>query len=1075
MKSELALGNKAVKDKNYSQALKHFYAALALQPELSSMINGNIKLVQKKLGDTDVVQMAKAEKTSRPETIDIVVPVYNALDDVKLCLQSLAHHTDGFKVRVLVVNDGSDEATTQWLLEFCACDSLFQLIEHPANKGYTCAVNTGLRASTAEYVITQNSDTIVPAGWLQGMIRCMKSDPKIGVVGPLSNAASWQNVPVLRDESGGFAVNDLPQGQTVDTMAKLVASVSCKQYPRLPFVNGFCFMIRRSVIDSIGYMDEENFPVGYGEENDYCIRVADAGFELAIVDDVYVFHAKSKSFGHERRKTLSEQGTRSLKKKHTVEKYQARVVTVKKTEALDSVRARIQSALEQSILHEGVALMSMRILFLLPVQGGGGGVHSIAQEVTEMRRIGIDARVAVKNEHVEGFLKSYADIARAKDTFVGFDDYRLIDLAQDYDVVVGTIFTSMKLVKRIVEVIPHILPAYYVQDYEPMFFNEGTPKWQEARESYTMVANAFLFAKTQWIIDEVMRHHGVTVHKVEPSIDHDTYYPRPRTANYKIQISAMIRPQTPRRGAHRTMNLLAQAHRTYGERLSIQIFGCATSEPAFSPLIQDFPFVNHGTLTRPQVAALLANSDLFLDLSDYQAFGRTALEAMACGCAVVVPSLGGTNEYAVNGVNAMVVDTKDEKACWSAVQCLLNSPDLMRRMQHSALRTSAQYSVHLAAISECLKINAELVEHRPWTAKQQSPELFLYPSRDKLKQPLASAHVRLLTPYKSPEIRNAYVVRQSDILPTPGQASIAILQRQAPSVTLPDLKAWILKWKQGGGRLVFDIDDDLLNSEALLERGFSGDLEATISKVRLLASSADLVLTSTEPLAKKLRTFNSYVHVIPNAIDDELWSISMPRQHAMGPYAKVADGPVRIGYIGTPTHDADLKLISKAMNVIESKFGASVEIEVIGGFQNSTPTFGKRVGLPRKHEYPNFVRWLRERVHWDIGVIPLVDDSFNRSKSYLKFLECAALDMAMVVSDVPSYAPVTKHGVNCLLAKPTTEDWVEKLTLLIEDAVLRKKLAQQARLECATQHTLKQIAPSICRALKSLNMQGVIR
>ena len=43
-------------------------------------------------------------------------------------------------------------------------------------------------------------------------------------------------------------------------------------------------------------MDEENFPVGYGEENDYCIRASDAGFRLAIADDAYVFSFKIKKF-----------------------------------------------------------------------------------------------------------------------------------------------------------------------------------------------------------------------------------------------------------------------------------------------------------------------------------------------------------------------------------------------------------------------------------------------------------------------------------------------------------------------------------------------------------------------------------------------------------------------------------------------------------------------------------------------------------------------------------------------------------------------------------------------------------
>src|SRR5690606_5409678 len=113
----------------------------------------------------------------------------------------------------------------------------FQLIEHESNLGYTRAVNAGLRASTAEFVITQNSDTIVSAGWLNGLVACMRSDRKIGIVGPLSNAASWQNVPRLRNDAGEFAVNDLPARMSVDDMARLVSRCASKAYPRLPFVN----------------------------------------------------------------------------------------------------------------------------------------------------------------------------------------------------------------------------------------------------------------------------------------------------------------------------------------------------------------------------------------------------------------------------------------------------------------------------------------------------------------------------------------------------------------------------------------------------------------------------------------------------------------------------------------------------------------------------------------------------------------------------------------------------------------------------------------------------------------------
>jgi GT2 family glycosyltransferase len=370
----LSEGNFAFRNKQFEKALDLYRQARHIHPELALIIDTNIKLASLRLD-----QKLKQQPEVKIHRIDIVVPVYNALNDVKLCLQSLAQHTDGFKVLVLVVNDGSDEATTQWLREFCLSDSLFKLIEHPANRGYSCAVNAGLRATTADYVITQNSDTIVSSGWLTGLVRCMESDPKIGVVGPMPNTATLQNVPKLRDESGGFAVNELPPEKTVDTMAQLVSSVSTRQYPRLPFVNGFCFMIRRSVIDSIGYMDEENFPVEYGEENDFCIRAIDAGYELGIADDVYVFQVKSKSFRHERCKLLSQEDTLSIKRKFETENYSEQIASPNKIEGLDFVRKKISleinrlEMLDQSIVFNSAkinCLPNRKIVVYTAVSGG---------------------------------------------------------------------------------------------------------------------------------------------------------------------------------------------------------------------------------------------------------------------------------------------------------------------------------------------------------------------------------------------------------------------------------------------------------------------------------------------------------------------------------------------------------------------------------------------------------------------------------------------------------------------------------------------------------------------------------
>lgn len=1064
--SALAQGNLAFRNNDYETAIHHYTRAQFANPVMAHMLRKNIELAYQRLGSQKVVE--SGQKVFR---VDVVVPVYNALEDVKKCLASLQRCTDQFDVKVIVVNDGSDEPTTRWLREYCS-EPIFKLIEQPRNLGYTIAINTGLKASTADYTITQNSDTIVSPGWLKGLIQCMNSSPKIGIVGPLSNAASWQNVPNLRDEQGNFAVNDLPAGFSVEDMARAVQQASTKAYPRLPFVNGFCFMIKREVIDAIGYMDEENFPVGYGEENDYCIRAIDAGFELAIADDVYVFHAKSKSFGHERRKVLSEQGTDSLKLKHTPEKYAARVAEVKRSTVLNTVRERIQLATKPRVLSGAVDFMKIRVLFLLPVAGGGGGAHSVVQEANAMRSLGVHVRIAVQKEHLERYASAYADIPDATGIFVGFDDVSLIRICSEFDVLVGTIYSSVALVKRIVDRLPALMPAYYVQDYEPLFFDPGSPRWQQAYDSYGLIQGACLFAKTHWIIDQVQKNHGVKVHKVSPSIDHTLYRPRIRQGDGKIHLAAMVRPQTPIRGAERTMRLLSRLHRVYGDRMAIHVFGCPAADPAFANLVQDFAFSNHGELSRPQVADLLSESDLFLDLSDYQAFGRTAAEAMACGCAVVVPLLGGANEYAVNGRNALVVDSQNEEACWDAVSNLLSNSEELLTMRAEGLLTASKYSAHHAAISELLVMHSALKKWREGKRVRLHGErikLFANPSRDRHGAPLGSGFVRIVLPYQTANVMQDFDVFMVDKLPRPEVNAIVIVQRQVPTEKFDVLKAWIKECKRVGMKIVHDVDDDLLDANALRERGYSGDVQAgVIDKVKLMVETADLVLASTEPLAEKLRKFNGNVLVAPNGLDADLWQLHSRRIHTGGDFVKAIGDPVRIGYIGTQTHDADLKLIASAMRIIEKRFGNRVRIEVIGGFESSTPLFGERVPLPRKKDYPNFVRWLQQRVHWDIGLIPLVDDGFNQSKSYLKFLECAALDMALLVSDVPSYRPVAHHGVNCLVAKPTTEDWVEKLSKLIDDENLRKRLAHEAWTETASKHTLENIAPEIVAKLKAL-------
>ncbi|WP_394128941.1 glycosyltransferase [Shewanella maritima] len=995
------------------------------------------------------------------KSVDIVIPVYNALDDVKKCLNSVVEKDDGYLIKVLAVNDGSNQETTDWLREFSESYGTVTLIEHEINKGYTKAVNTGLRHSEADYVVTLNSDTIVTTGWLTSLIKCLESDSNIGIAGPLSNAASWQSVPILFDDDGAFCINQIPLGLTPDEFAQIVSNNSERSYPRLPFVNGFCFMIKKNVLQEVGYMDEENFPLGYGEENDFCIRAIKAGYELAIADDSYVFHAKSKSFGHTNRKKLSQQGALKLREKHTKEYFESLITKVKNTSDLDKVRKSINNELldlEARAVERGVydGILSSRILFVLPVNGGGGGSHSVVQEAHHMISLGVKVNVAVKRGRKSSFLEQYKELEYAQNLFIEFDDSNILVLAKDYDIAIGTVFHSMWIIKNIVNVFPHIIPAYYIQDYEPYFFQPESESWKKAKESYELIPESLCFAKTDWIRKEVRKHHNINVHKVNPSIDHDVYRVQKRLNSSRINITAMIRPQTPVRGAEKTMRLLKKLSQKF-DNLDINIFGCTSSDSQYKFLDKSFEFTNHGILKRPQVSDILGKSDVFVDLSDYQAFGRTSLEAMACGVVPILPTHGGGDEYAIDNFNSIVVDTLNEDECFEKANQFLKNWHLFPEFQRSAIQTATEFSVNKAAISELCLFSSALSAFRKKCPIPTKKKLALVPTRRGDGIATGSGFVRVNYPYSNPHLLGEWDVNEmlGEELPKPSDYNAVVIQRDIAHISQHKLESWLTCWKEKNNKLIFEIDDDLFEVKALKERGFAGDAEKLKKRIIFLAKSADLVTVSTEKLKELLLEYNNNVRIVPNFLDEKLWEIGNESVGCKDSYIKKEGDPIRIGYIGTPTHDSDLKIIQSAMNRLKSEFGSKIEIEVIGAYHKTSPLFGSKVALPKANDYTSFVKWLHKRVHWDIGVIPLKDDDFNLSKSNLKFLEYTALDLAIVCSDVPTYKGIAEHGKNCLVASNNEQAWYQAVKTLIVNDNFRESIRENAYKDISENYTVE--------------------
>jgi GT2 family glycosyltransferase/glycosyltransferase involved in cell wall biosynthesis len=227
--------------------------------------------------------------------IDIIVPVYNAADDLKRCVDSVLLHTGG-DYRLLLIDDASTDPAVGAYLEATQSRALPQVhcVSNESNLGFTLTANLGMSLARDDAdVVLLNSDTIVTRGWLDKLARCAQSDPRIGTITPFSNNAEICSLPRFCEN------NPWPPGRDTEPMVRALEQAAVPSYPELPTGVGFCLYIRRELIDAIGVFDPV-FGLGYGEENDFCLRAARAGFRNVLCDDAFVVHLGGSSFGAKR-------------------------------------------------------------------------------------------------------------------------------------------------------------------------------------------------------------------------------------------------------------------------------------------------------------------------------------------------------------------------------------------------------------------------------------------------------------------------------------------------------------------------------------------------------------------------------------------------------------------------------------------------------------------------------------------------------------------------------------------------------------------------------------------------------
>jgi GT2 family glycosyltransferase len=132
-----------------------------------------------------------------------------------------------------------------------------------------------------------NNDVILTDGWLGRMVLVAESDKKTGIVGPCTNHASGRQVVVF----DGSADDD----EAIQKFGKDILSKNAGFWFSVSRIIGFCVLIKREVLFNVGVLDEMFGPGGY-EDFDYCIRVKQAGYNIVIAGDTFIYHVGGKGY-----------------------------------------------------------------------------------------------------------------------------------------------------------------------------------------------------------------------------------------------------------------------------------------------------------------------------------------------------------------------------------------------------------------------------------------------------------------------------------------------------------------------------------------------------------------------------------------------------------------------------------------------------------------------------------------------------------------------------------------------------------------------------------------------------------
>ncbi|MEJ2543643.1 MAG: glycosyltransferase family 2 protein [Calditrichaceae bacterium] len=218
--------------------------------------------------------------------ITIVIPHFNGIDILRDCLQSLYKSTFT-DFNTLVIDNGSSDGSQDFVKkEF----PQINLVENEKNLGYAGGCNQGIQMADTPYVLLLNNDTVMPKNFLSEMLNTIENDNKIAMVQP--KILSIQNKDHF--DYSGAAGGELDVFGYPFARGRIFDEVE-QDKGQYNAINANCFwtsgcalLLRKSVIDEIGVLDEDFF--AHQEEIDLNWRAQLAGYRNVVTMKTYIYH-----------------------------------------------------------------------------------------------------------------------------------------------------------------------------------------------------------------------------------------------------------------------------------------------------------------------------------------------------------------------------------------------------------------------------------------------------------------------------------------------------------------------------------------------------------------------------------------------------------------------------------------------------------------------------------------------------------------------------------------------------------------------------------------------------------------